>query len=140
MTTKIFKAKVNLKDQLEKTVQNAVQATCHRLLGKLQQFIDEDYYDVFEPDYYQRTYKFGESAMTKMLNQTCGKVFMDSSSMDYGAYWDGQTQLYMAEAGYHGSTDIYVNKHFWTDFIQYCEENAKSILQEELIKQGLRIK
>lgn len=36
----------------------AVENACNRLLGSLQQIIDEEFYDVFDPEYYHRTYQF----------------------------------------------------------------------------------
>ena len=35
----------------------AVENACNRLLGRLQQIIDEEFYDVFDPEYYHRTYQ-----------------------------------------------------------------------------------
>jgi hypothetical protein len=62
---------------------------------------------------------------------------MDETLMHYNNYWDGETQLFMADAGFHGNAYIWREGFFWKDFIAYCDENAIKILKEELKKQGL---
>ena len=107
-----------------------------------QQIIDEEFYDVFTPDFYRRTYQFWESAITKMMNQTCGQVFMDKSKMNYNSFWTGERQLFAANIGSHGGiiTDETKEHRFWDTFIAFCEDHALDILKEELKKQGLKIK
>ena len=94
----VFRTNVELQKYMEKACEKAVESACNRLLGTLQELIDSEYYDKYEPDYYRRTYQFWRSATMKMLNKTSGEIFMDADSMNYGAYWDGETQLYMADA------------------------------------------
>ena len=120
----------------------AIENACNRLLGSLQQIIDEEFYDVFEPDYYHRTYQFWQSATTKMLAKTCGQVFMDKSAMNYNNFWTGEKQLHAASIGSHGGwvTDETKEHRFWEVFIDFCEENCIDILLEELRKQGLKIR
>lgn len=119
----------------------AVENACNRLLGSLQQIIDEEFYDVFDPEYYHRTYQFWRSATTKMLTQTCGKVFMDKSAMNYNNFWTGEKQIYAASIGSHGGwvTDETREHRFWEVFTKFCEEHCIDILSEELRKQGLNI-
>lgn len=137
---KVFKTMVSLEKYLESACEKAVQNACNRLLGTLQALIDSEYYDQFEPDYYQRTYQFWESATTEMLTKNCGQIFMNESAMNYGAYWNGQKQLEYAAQGYHGGTYIQTPGRFWDSFIEFCENNAVNILKEELQKQGLKIR
>ena len=120
----------------------AVENACNRLLGSLQQIIDEEFYDVFEPDFYKRSYQFWKSATTKMLTQSCGQVFMDKSAMNYNDFWTGEKQIRAASIGSHGGwvTDETKEHRFWEVFIQFCELHAIDILYEELRKQGLKIK
>ncbi|RKJ68907.1 hypothetical protein [Roseburia sp. 1XD42-69] len=120
----------------------AIKNACNRLLGSLQQIIDEEFYDVFEPDYYHRTYQFWRSAITKMLTKTCGQVFIDKSKMNYNSFWTGEKQLHAANIGSHGGwiTDETKEHRFWEVFIDFCEENCIDILLEELRKQGLKIR
>ena len=125
---------------MNKNINIAVENACNRLLGTLQQLIDTEYYDQFEPDYYKRTYQFWRSATTKMLTQNCGEIFMDEDAMNYGTYWDGELQLQFASRGYHGTTAIQTEGRFWQTFLDFCEQNAVKILKEELIKQGINVK
>lgn len=136
---KVFTTTVSANPFIENCCRKAVENACNRLLGTLQEYIDSEYYDMFDPDFYDRTYQFWHSATMRMLNVNCGEVFMNEKAMNYGEYWNGKMQLFMADAGYHGSSNIYTDGHFWSEFVKYCEENAVNILVEELIKQGLNI-
>lgn len=140
MATRTFTTAVQLQNYLESACEKAVETACNRLLGTLQELIDTEYYDQFEPDYYKRTYQFWRAATMKMLNSNCGEIFMDKTAMNYGDYWNGECQLQFASRGYHGTTEIQTEGRFWQSFIDYCEENAVKILKEELRKQGLKIK
>ena len=135
-----YKTYSALVSAMNKNINIAVENACNRVLGTLQQLIDTEYYDQFEPDYYKRTYQFWRSATTKMLTQNCGEIFMDEDAMNYGTYWDGELQLQFASRGYHGTTAIQTEGRFWQTFLDFCEQNAVKILKEELIKQGIQVK
>lgn len=132
----------DLKNHVDVACGRAVESACNRLLGHLQRIIDEEFYDVFEPDYYHRTYQFWKSATTKMLTQNCGQIFMDKNVMNYNSFWTGEKQLYHANIGSHGGliTNETREHRFWEVFIEFFETNAISILKEELRKQGLHVK
>lgn len=132
----------DLKKQVDIACGKAVENACNRLLGSLQQIIDEEFYDVFDPEYYHRTYQFWRSAITKMLTQTCGQVFMDKSAMNYNNFWTGEKQIYAASIGSHGGfvTDETKEHRFWEVFIEFCKLYAIDILKKELRKQGLNVK
>lgn len=138
----IIKSMSDLKKQVDIACDKAVENACNRLLGKLQEIIDTEFYDVFEPDFYRRTYQFWESATTKMLNQSCGQIFMDKGKMNYNSFWTAEKQLFHANIGSHGGwiTDETKNHRFWDAFIKYCDQNAISILKDKLRKCGLLIK
>lgn len=138
----VLKNMNDLKKQVDIACSKAVENACNRLLGALQQLIDSEFYDVFTPDFYKRTYQFWESATTEMLNQTCGKVFMDKSKMNYNSYWTAERQLLAANIGSHGGviTDETKEHKFWEAFIDFCEKYAVNILKDELKKQGLKIR
>ena len=125
---------------MNKNINIAVENACNRLLGTLQELIDTEYYDQFEPDRYIRSYQFWRAATTKMLSQNCGQIFMDETAMDYGSYWTGEKQLEYASQGYHGHTDFQTEGRFWQSFIDFCEQNAVKILKEELRKTGIKVK
>lgn len=135
----MVKSYTQLVTQLNKATNIAVKNTCNRLLGTLQQLILSEFYDKFTPEYYQRTYQFLDSAITKMVSSNIGKIMMDADKMRYGDFWNGEKQLYAANIGSHGGYEI-TEGHFWDSFIEYCEQNAKNILKEELIKQKVPIK
>jgi len=137
MATKTFTSMVEFQDMMNKGITIAVETTCNRLLGTLQQLIDSEYYDIFEPNKYKRSYQFYRSAISRMLNKSAGEILMDADSMNYGEYWDGETQLYMADQGFHGSVDDFADGHFWKAFIEFCDKNAMKILREELANQGI---
>lgn len=138
----IIRSTNDLKICINAACNKSVENACNRLLGSLQQIIDEEFYDVFTPDFYRRTYQFWESATTKMINQTCGQVFMDKSKMNYNSFWTSERQLLAANIGSHGGiiTDETKEHRFWDTFIAFCEDHALDILKEELKKQGLKIK
>ena len=135
-----YKTYSALVSDMNKNINIAVENACNRLLGTLQELIDTEYYDQFEPDFYIRSYQFWRSATTKMLTQNCGEIFMDEDAMNYGTYWDGELQLQFASRGYHGTTAIQTEGRFWQSFLDFCEQNAVRILKEELRKQGINIK
>lgn len=138
---KTFTTTIALKNYLESSCNIAVQNACNRLLGTLQQLIDSEYYDVYDPVWYNRTYQFWQSAMTQMLSNTCGQIFMNPDAMHYVG-WSGEEQIQAANLGIHGGiiTDTTVEHRYWNKFVEYCEKNAVRILKEELKKQGLSVK
>lgn len=135
---KTFKTTAELQSYMGKACTIAVENACNRLLGTLQELIDSEYYEQFEPDFYNRTYQFWRSATVKMLNSNMGEIFMDESAMNYGNYWNGECQLEFASRGYHGTTAIQTEGRFWDSFSDFCEKNAVNILREELSKQGIK--
>ena len=139
---KVFKTVVELQKHTESACRKAVENACNRLLGRLQEIIDDEYYDVFDPERYKRTYQFWESATTKMLSNTVGQIFMNPNAMHYKVGWSGKAQIESAAKGLHGGWDYEgVSDHkYWEVFIDYCEQNAVKILKEELKAQGIPVK
>ena len=139
---KVFKTVVELQKHMETACRKAIENACNRLLGRLQEIIDEEYYDVFDPERYKRTYQFWKSATTKMLSNTAGQVFMNPSAMHYKAGWSGKAQIESAAKGLHGGWNYEgVSDHkYWEVFMDYCEQNAVKILKEELKAQGVPVK
>lgn len=136
----MYQVTAEIQRRMEKFCGIAIENTCQILLGVLQDYIMSEYYDKYDPEYYNRTYQFWKSAVTKMVKANCGQIFMNKDAMDYNDYWDGETQLYMADAGFHGSVDIYRKGHFFKKFISYCEDHAIDILKSELKKQKIKVK
>lgn len=138
MADRTFTSFVQLQKMIEPLIQKALQNATDRLLKVLQQYIMEDFYNLFEPEIYQRTMQFFDSAKSQLLSSTSAEIFMDADSMHYNNYWDGETQLYMADAGFHGNAYIWREGFFWKDFLAYCDSNAILILREELAKVGIK--
>ncbi len=58
---------------MNKNINIAVENTYNRLLGSLQEIIETEFYDMFEPDYYSRTLSFWRSATSKMVKKLVGR-------------------------------------------------------------------
>lgn len=142
MAIKAFRTPVELKNYMQTLCDKAIENACNRLLGALQQIIDDEFYDTFTPSFYIRSYQFWRSATAKMFNQNLGSVYMDETAMNYNSFWTGEKQLLAASIGSHGGwvTDETKEHRFWEVFERYCEKNAVSILKDELKKVGLSIK
>lgn len=131
---------LSLQQAIEKGVTKAVDTTCKRLLGTLQQFIDEGYYGGYEPEYYKRTNQFYSSAISRMVGSLTGEILMDAGLMSYKPGWTGEAQIESANKGLHGGWDVGDDSHYWTSFIEFCDNNAENILKEELRKNGINVK
>jgi hypothetical protein len=138
MATKTFTSFAQGKKILEKSISIAVKNTALIMTETLKEFISEDFYELYTPKFYIRSYDFLNSAVYNLLSSTSAEIKMDETMMDYGEYWDGETQLFMADAGYHGNASIYRDGHFWKDFMNWCNANVTIILRDELEKQGIK--
>lgn len=142
MASKLFRTPVELKNYMQVLCDMAIENACNRLLGALQKIIIDEFYEIFEPDFYIRSYQFWKSATTDMLNKNIGVIFMDDTAMNYNSYWTGKKQLLAASIGSHGGwvTDETKEHRFWEVFEKYCAENSIQILKEELSNVGLKVK
>lgn len=148
----VIKNMNDLKKQVESACNKAVENAAKILLEKLQEYINEDYYELYYPERYIRTKEFYKSAVANMLGKSTATIGIDELYMSYqypaeytyldgtAGHWTGEDQVYMADAGYHGNFNIYRDGHFWKDFEKYANENAIDILKNELRKQGLNVK
>jgi len=143
---KTFTTMVGLTNYLESACEEAVKITCEMLLGKLQNLIMSEYYDSYDNQKYDRTYQFYRSAMTKMLSKNIGEIFMDASAMNYpfsgwGWGWTGEQQIEEGNKGIHGgwSTNESKSHHYWSEFEEYCNQNAIKLLKQNLVAQGLTL-
>lgn len=137
---KTFTTLVSMEQYMNKACSKAVEKAAQRITDQLQYFIWDDYYALYSPISYDRSFQFLESAISKMVSSNTAEIYMDADSMSYNDYWDGETQINMASAGFHGTADIFRPGFFWKDFISWCDENAINILKEELAKQGINVK
>jgi len=138
MAVKTFTTMVQTENFIQSACTKAVEKASSRICDQLHYFIWDDYYALYDPIAYSRSYSFLESAMTRMLSPNSADIYMNADNMKYGDYWDGETQLYMADAGFHGNVGIWREGFFWKDFEKWCNENAIRILREELANQGIK--
>jgi hypothetical protein len=139
MAAKTFTTMVQIQDYIEHKCTEAVRYAMQRCVEKLREYIDEDYYEQFVPDFYTRTRQFYKSATATLLSATSAEIGIDYSMMNYGSYWDGEVQTEFASRGYHGTTEIQTDGRFWDDFVAWMDENAIDILRQELLRQGLKL-
>ena len=89
----------------------AIENTAKILLEKLKEYINEDYYNLYEPIYYKpRTMKFLKSAVANITGKSTATIGIDKLYRSYQypfGDWTGEEQTYMADAGFHGNSDIY---------------------------------
>ena len=134
----IFKSITSMQNYIQSACNIAVEKACERLLEELQKIIRTEYYDQYDPKEYVRTDSFFKSAVKEMLEENCGRIFMNENAMNYKA-WTGELQLRYASLGYHGCTYIQTGGRFWDTFSEFFKKNVRQILKEELIKQGIPI-
>lgn len=158
MAAKTFTTTVQFQAMIEPLIAKAVENAAKRLQEKLVEIIDSDYYAQYDPEYYiPRTFAFLNSAVSKMLNSNTASIGIDDEYFNYeyparymmfengggtarsvSGHWTGEDQINMAAQGYHGSYYIRTEGRFWESFIDYCQDNAVSILREELDKVGIK--
>lgn len=158
MATRTFTTMVSMENFIQGACAIAVENAAKRLQEKLVEIINDEYYDQYDPIYYiPRTYAFLKSAVSKMLNSKTASIGIDDDYFNYeysakymmfengggtdrnvSGHWTGEDQVNMASQGMHGSAEIQTEGRFWESFIDYCSDNAVSILREELTKQGIK--
>ena len=148
---KTFSTMVSLQNYVESACSKAVKETSNILVEKLKDLIQTRYYDLFDPNVYIRTEAFLRSAVANMIDSNTASIGIDEAFMDYQypanyrlqdstiGHWTGEDQANMAERGYHGTYYIHTDGHYWSEFVQWCDKNAISILRENLIKAGLTL-
>ena len=139
MGIKTFKTTVMLENYIEKACEKAIENVARTVRDKLEEFIRDDFYNMYSPLFYTRTYMFLKSPKYNLLNKNTAEVFIDTDVMNYLGI-SGEDVANMASYGFHGSIDIFRPGFYWTDFIKYCDENVPRLLKYELIKQGINIK
>ena len=139
MAVRTFKTIVGVENYLEGACEKAVENVAKIVRDKLVDFIREDFYNLYKPIFYARTYSFLFSPKYNLLNKNTAQVFIDTSVMHYLGI-SGEDQATMASYGFHGSVDIFRPGFYWTDFIKWCDENIPILLKEELRKQGINAK
>lgn len=139
MASKVFQTEIDLENYIESACEKAIENVAKIVTDKLEFFVDYDFYRMYKPEFYDRTYRFLKSRKYEMLSPNQAKVFIDEDILKYvGISADRMLQL--AEHGYHGSENIFREGYFWEDFLEWCDENVEKLLVIELKKQGITIK
>ncbi|WP_024347377.1 hypothetical protein [Lacrimispora indolis] len=137
--TRTFTSNIQIQNFLESACEKAVQETAKIVRDKLEQFINEDFYSTYKPLFYDRTYMFLKSPKFNLLDSKTAEVFIDTDVMHYLGI-SGEDVANLASYGFHGSIDIFRPGFYWTDFINWCDENVRRLIKENLKKQGLQVK
>lgn len=137
--TRTFTSNIQIQNFLESACEKAIQETAKIVRDKLEEFINEDFYSMYRPQFYDRTYSFLKSPKFNLLDTKTAEVFIDDDVMHYLGI-SGNDVATLASYGFHGGIDIFRPGFYWTDFIKYCDENVPRLIKENLKKQGLQIK
>lgn len=106
---------------------------------KLEEYIKKEFYELYRPLFYDRTYMFLRSPKFNVLSPNSAQVFIDTDVMHYLGI-SGEDVANMASFGFHGSIDIFRPGYYWTDFIAWSEDNIPRLYKEELSKLGFNVK
>lgn len=138
MAIKIISNLNYMGDYLQSASDAATEKVAMIVRDKLQEFIKEDFYNVYSPLFYSRTYSFLKSPKYNLLGNSTAEVFVDTDVMHYLGI-SGENVANLASYGFHGSIDIFRPGFYWSDFIEYCNKNVPRLLKEELKKQGINV-
>lgn len=136
---KSFNTVSGLVKQVELMCDRAVKNVTLILVEKLKEYIQEDFYDLYYPRLYRRTYQFLKSPAYNLIGNAKAEIFIDTDAMEYFDI-TGEEVAKLAMEGFHGSGDIFRSGYYWRDFMTYCNDNVLILLRNELIKQGLNIR
>lgn len=136
MAVRTFKTLVGIENYLDEVCEKAIENVAKIVRDKLEEFILEDFYNMYSPLFYTRSYMFLKSPKYNLLNKNTAEVFIDTDVMHYLGI-SGEEVATMASFGFHGSIDIFRPGFYWSDFIKWCDENVSRLLKEELKKQGI---
>ena len=131
-----FNNTIELEKYINKCISIALRNTADILTKKLVDYIDEDFYSLYNPRVYIRSYQLQDSPKFQMLSNAIAEVFVDTDSMNYEDA-TGDYVAKLAARGFHGNKYIFREGYYWEDFLKYCHENARNIYMLELRKLGL---
>lgn len=137
--SRVFTSIVDLQNAMQQSIDIALKNVASAVKYKLKDYILEDFYTLYSPHVYQRTYQFLSSADAISINPTTYKVFINMDNMHYKEAYPEEV-VSLASEGYHGNTSIFREGYFWEDFIDWCEVNIPILMKSELRKQGLNVR
>lgn len=136
---KSFNTVGGLVKQVELMCDRAVKNVTIILVEKLKECVQEDFYGLYYPHLYRRTYQFLKSPAYNLIGNAKAEIFIDTDAMEYFDI-TGEEVAKLAMEGFHGSEDIFRPGYYWKDFENWCNDSVLILLRNELIKQGLNIK
>lgn len=139
MASRVFTSYVELQNAMEQCIDVALQNVAQKVKEKLKEFIEADFYLMYEPYIYKRTYQFLNSPDTLKIDNHTHKVFVNMEKMHY-LEAHPETVVDLASRGYHGNESIFREGYFWKDFIAWCEVNVPLLMKTELRRQGLNVR
>jgi len=139
MAAKSFNTLSGIIKQVEIKCDIAVKIVSLIIVDKLKDFIQEDFYDLYYPRIYRRTYQLLESPTYKIIGNAKSEIFINTDAMEYFDI-TGEEVAKLSMGGFHGSEAIFRPGLYWEDFSNWCNENVIILLRSELIKQGLNIR
>lgn len=124
-----------LQKEINKRIDQAVKDTSVQICNKLKEIIQDDYYNMYKPKFYERTYQFLNSAAMDIVSKGSAIVYMNNN----GSYKDATMQYVqeIAAEGCHGNMNIQTSGRYWDTFLEYVSNNAENLLKQNLHKQGL---
>lgn len=133
----------DLKKHVDAACGRAVENAAKEVRDKLYDCINIQYYrdPYFYPNVYKRTKTFLKHAAYMMLTSNTAQIYIDIEGMHYKNNFDSWQVVKWASESKHGS-DLYQTPttDFWTQFIEWCNEDLLKLLKENLRKQGLNVK
>jgi len=135
---KTFATTFELERYIRPRVRIALEKASIEITLKLRDFIQSEFYDKYEPEVYDRTYKFLDSALYNMISYNKSEVFINKDyDNDYKTI-DSSQQAGYAYKGLHGGF-IFREGYFWESFMEWVDINWKTIIKLKLVEQGLKI-
>ena len=135
----IVRSYTALVNELNNRVSIAIENVAKEMVNRLREYLIEDFYNMYDPQEYKRTYQLQDAPTYEMLSKNMAQVFIDMDSMQYRDA-TGRDVATLASLGFHGNLNIFRPGFFWADFLNWADENVPRLLKEELKKQGLNVK
>lgn len=139
MAVKSFNSLSGIINYVEIACNVAVKNVSDVMVSKLKDFIQDDFYDLYYPRIYRRTYSLLRSPTANLIGNAEAEIFINTDAMEYFDI-TGEEVAKLAMQGFHGSEDIFRPGYYWEDFASWCKQNVIILLKQELIRQGLNIR
>ena len=134
----LIKNKSQLQNVLNQRINIAVKQTMEYFEMRLSDFLDRGYYQMYDPEQYERTDQLLKSVTANLINGNTAEIYLD---LNYNyKYVSAEYVANLAAQGYHGNKSIQTDGRFWESFKEIYYEQLIPKLKENLRNQGLNIK